>query len=154
MITFNNDYTISTSGYCSLVTTGVAAADSRGLICDRYSSTQIKISNMAATAAGAALTLGVKLTSTSTASTISPTITINTYYTGTTGVDTLSSQAHFSNPISNTNLKTMTTFTVDNPQYVVQRIRKGYFGPLEFYFQITASSTGSSGYYTILTLTN
>ena len=153
-ITFSGEYSIVSSAYCLVTSPTVSAYDSRGFICVRTSSTMITISNLGAALVGASFTLSTKLVSTSTAGTISPTVSIVTYYTGVTNVDILTSQPHANNPITNTNLKTMTTFTVANPQVLPQKTRRGYFGPVEFYFSVTSSSTGSNGYYTVLTLTN
>lgn len=90
----------------------------------------ITLSNLAAVPAGTSFTLGLKLISTSTAGTVSPTITIITYYSGTNKVDNIVSLAHTNSPITNTNLKTMTAFNVPSPQIQSQRLRKGYFGPI------------------------
>ena len=153
-VTFSNDYSIVSSAYCLVTAPTVAAYDSRGIICVRTSSTMITISNLGAAAVGASFTLSTKLVSSNTSGTISPTVSIVTYYSGATSVDILSGHAHANNPITNTNLKTMTTFTVASPQILPQKIRRNYFGPIEFYFGLTLASTTSNAYSTVLTLTN
>lgn len=153
-ITFSSEYTIVSSAYCLVTSPTVVAADSRGFICVVTSSNLITISNLGAAAASATFSLSTKLISSSSASSISPTVSIVTYYTGSTSVDILTGQAHTNNPISNTNLVTMSTFTVASPQILPQKLRRNYFGPIEFYFSVTSGSTGSNGYYSIFTFTS
>jgi hypothetical protein len=128
-VTFSGEYSITSSAYC-LITTTVAAFDSRGIMCVVSSTNMITISNLAAAPTAATFTLETKLISTSAANTINPTISIATYYSSGISVDILNSQAHINNPISNTKLTTMASFNIANPQRILQKIRKGYFGPL------------------------
>jgi hypothetical protein len=150
IITFNI-FTLSTSAYCRLITS-VLANDGRGIMCVTTSPTVITLSNMAAVPTGSTFSLYVKLISTATTS-ISPSVTIVTYYSGSYQVDTLINQPHINNPISNGGLLTLPSFTFSNPQIIQKKIKKGYFGPIEFYFGLTnAGSTAAT--VIVLTLTN
>jgi hypothetical protein len=115
-INFNNYYSISTSAYCRF-TTLVSSNDGRGIMCLRTSSTMITLSNLGTVPVGSVFSVYVKLVSSLTTS-ISPTISIITYYTGTYQVDTLLNQAHSSNPIPNSGLLVLPSFVFQSPQIV------------------------------------
>lgn len=82
-------------------------------------------------------TISLQLRTTSTSGTISPTVSIITYYSGTNKVDQVLNAA-FSAPsasLTNTNLQTLTNFNFPDPQKIYRKPTKGYFGHLLLKFQ-------------------
>ena len=100
--------------------------------------------------------VSVQMKTVSSSSTISPTVSIVTYYSGTNIVDQVLN-APFSAPsasLTNTNLPTMTTFTVPDPQIIERKPTLGYFGHLLVKFRPVVSTSVTIGYFLKLTFTN
>lgn len=57
-------------------------------------------------------------------------------------------------PITNTNHKLFTTFSVQDPQTIERKPTKGYFSHLLFKFRPRLSSSVSDGYHLVFTFTN
>jgi len=115
----NNFFTLS-STYCVLTTTA-PANDTRGIECEVWTGeNKIIIQNLGAVPTATTFSVSLKLRTTSTASTISPTVSIITYYSSTNIVDQVLNAA-FTVPsptLSNTNLQTLATFSVADPQII------------------------------------
>ncbi len=137
-VVFNNIFTFG-SNYCQL-TTSASSYDGRTIFCDLTAGgTQVLIKNLADLPAGATFNLTVQLTSTSTASTVSPTVNIYTYYGNGNLVDQALSVPFATTPLPNTNLAVLTSFTVPSAFTTVRAITAGYFGPLLVSFQPQSS---------------
>lgn len=154
-ITFNNYFTMS-SQYCVLTTTAVAN-DTRGIECEVWTNdNKLFLQNLGAVPAGTVFTVSVQMRTTSSAGTISPTVSIVTYYSPNNIVDRVLN-APFSAPtatLTNTNLQTLTTFTVPNPQTIERKPTMGYFGHLLIKFRPIVSNSVSIGYFLKFTFTN
>ena len=118
-----------------MITSG-SAYDGRGIFCDvSTGGTQVFIKNLADLPAGATFNLTVQLTSTATASTVSPTVSIYTYYGNGNLVDQALNVPFATTPLSNSNLPVLTSFTVPSAFTSVRAITAGYFGHLLVSFQ-------------------
>lgn len=144
------------SQYCVLTTTA-AANDTRGIQCTVWTNdNKVFLQNLGAVATGTTFTVSVQMRTTSSAGTISPTVSIVTYYSAANIVDQVLN-APFSAPtatLTNTNLQTLTTFTVPNPQTIERRPTMGYFGHLLIKFRPVVSNSVSIGYFLKFTFTN
>lgn len=153
VIYINNYFTLS-STYCYLSTT-VAAYDGRGIFCQLSTGgTQIYLKNLNDAPAGATFNLTIQMTSTATTSTISPTVTIQTYYGNGALVDQAVNLKFITYPLSNTNMTVLTTFNVPSSFISLRAISSGYFGHLLVYFQPQDSGTVVNGSTIILTMAN
>jgi hypothetical protein len=68
-------------------------------------------------------------------------------------VDEIVNEPFTSGAITNTNLVTLTSFSIKNPYSYNRKITQGYFGDLIISFQPILSSSITNGYYMIITLT-
>ena len=92
---------------------------------------------------------------TSSANPVIPTVSIITYYTTNKIVDQVLNAGFTNSPsLTNTNLPTMTTFTIPNPQTIERSPTLGYFGNLLLNFRPVVSNSITIGYYLKLTFTN
>ena len=112
------------------------------------------IKNLAAVPSGTNFAIEVQMDSTSSAATITPTVSITTYYDEDHLVDTISNSPFSTTTITNTNRETFTSLEVENPQTVERKITKGYFGHLLFKFHPRTSSAVNDGYYLRFTFPN
>ena len=152
-ITLDNFFTLA-SKYCVL-TTNATGVDGRGIECEIWvTENKILLQHLAEMNGGTTFQLDLELTSTSTAGSISPTVSITSYYDTDKIVDTISSSPLSTTTISNTNLETFTTFDIPNPQTVERRPSKGYFGHLLFKFKPRLSSSVGNGDNIIFTFTS
>ena len=86
IITINNIFTLS-STHCEVVTT-VMGYDGRGVICElNPGGNTVTIKNLADVSAGTSFSVVLQMVSTSSAATVSPTVTIRTYYGNNAAVD-------------------------------------------------------------------
>lgn len=153
IITINNYFALS-SKYCALTTTA-PAGDTRGIECEVWvGENQILIQNLGAVPATTSFTVSVQMRTTDTSSTLTPTVSIVTYYSTGNIVDRVLNAAFATPTLSNTNLQTLATFSVPNPQKIERSPTKGYFGHLLLKFRPIVSSSISIGYYLVLTFTN
>jgi hypothetical protein len=90
-----------------------------------------------------------------TSSTVTPTVTIKTYSSVGNIVDQAINVPFNTTTIANTNLATLTSFTITNPQISPKtKIMKGYFGNLLLNFQPSKVSTISGSSYIVITMTS
>ena len=91
---------------------------------------------------------------TNTGANISPTVSIITYHSGSNIVDRVLNAPFATPTIAVTNLQTLSTFSVSNPQKIERSPTKGYFGHLLLKFRPVVSNSISIGYYLVFTFTN
>ena len=103
------------------------------------------ITNIGDVPAGTQFNLYLQMISTSTASTVSPTVTIKTYYGNGALVDQAINVAFATTPLSNTNLVVLTDFSVPDFTTSTRAITAGYFGPLLMTFDPVLSNTVING---------
>jgi hypothetical protein len=95
------------------------------------------------------------MSTTSNANPVTPTVSIITYYTTNKIVDQVLNAGFTNTPsLTNTNLPTMTTFTIPNPQTIERIPTLGYFGNLLLNFRPIVSNSITIGYFLKLTFTN
>ena len=104
--------------------------------------------------AGATFNLTVQLNSTATTATVSPTVSIYTYYGNGNLVDQALNVPFATTPLSNTNLIVLSNFTVPSFSTSVRAITAGYFGHLLINFQPQDSLTVTNGSRIVLTMAN
>jgi hypothetical protein len=104
--------------------------------------------------AGNTFTLNVELTTPTTLSSFTPQVSIYTYASTGNLVDNIINSPFTSGAITNTNLKTMTSFSVFSPYTISNTIKNGYFGDLILNYDPLPTSVVSSGYYLTITLTS
>jgi len=151
-VTINNIFTIA-STYCQISTTNVAAYDGRGIMCQLTTGgNQIFIKNLNDVPAGATFALTVELISTAVTATVSPTVTIQTYWGSSNMVDQAVNVPFTPTPLTNTNLTVLSTFSIPSASQSTRSITAGYFGPLLVYFNPRYSSTVVDGKQIILTM--
>ena len=116
----------------------------------------ILIQNLGDVAANTDFTLDIELTTTTTVSSLSPTVSIVAFYDyeEETITDKIDNSPFSPATLSNTNLKTFTSFSVADPQVIERTPEKGYFGPLLINFKPGYSISNSNGYYLIIKTTN
>jgi len=102
---------------------------------------------------GDTFTLTVNMITTTVASSFTPSVSIYTKVDAGNIVDQKVNMPFTSGAITNTNLDTFTSFTISNPYSYNQQITKGYFGDLIVNFQPRLTSSVTTGYYMIITLT-
>jgi hypothetical protein len=109
---------------------------------------------MKSISSGSTFTLTTKMITTTSASTFTPTVTIYTKVSGGSIVDQRINYPLTLGPITNTNLVTLTSFSIKNPFSYNKKITKGYFGDLIINFQPRLTSSVTNGYYMAITLTS
>ena len=92
--------------------------------------------------------------STNTAGTISPTVSITTYYDTGKIVNTISNSPFDGTSFTNTNRETLTSFDIADPQTIERKPTKGYFGHLVFKFRPSRSTSVSNGHFLHFQFTN
>ena len=112
----------------------------------------IDIKNLGDVPAGSVFNLFVQLISTETAATVSPTVTIKTYYGNDALVDQAVNVPFATTPLTNTNLVVLTSFSLPETTTSKRAITAGYFGPLLVSFDPVDSSTVINGSKIILTM--
>ena len=112
----------------------------------------MQLKNLADVPAGTTFNLTLQLRSTSTASTVSPTVDIRTYYGNGNEVDQILNLAFSTTPLTNTNRIVLDTFTLPDESTSVRAITAGYFGHLLVHFQPQLSSTVINGSRIVLTM--
>jgi hypothetical protein len=117
-------------------------------------SNKVVLSLMKQVTTGTTFTLGVKMITTTTSASFTPTVSIYTKVSSGNIVDQVVNRALNSGAITNTNLATLSGFTVNNPFSYSNKIKKGYFGDLILNFQPRLTSSVTNGYYMIITLTS
>lgn len=128
-VTFNNVFSFS-STYCQLTTTATAY-DGRGIVCDMVTGgTTVTLKNIADAAVGTAFNLTVQLKSTATTATVSPTLSIYTYYGTGNLVDQAINVPFVTTPLTNTNLTVFSSFSLPTEWSSTRDITAGYFGHL------------------------
>ena len=103
------------------------------------------IQHLGAVPASTDFKVELELMSVDTAGTISPTVSIFTYYDTDTLVDKIENSAFTGTTITNTNLETFTEFEIENPVTFNEGIRKGYFGHLLLNIKPRTNSAVSDG---------
>jgi hypothetical protein len=150
-INIDNVFTLS-STYCQVITSA-SAYDGRGIWCElTQGGTSVNIKNLADVAAGATFSVTLQLTSTSTASTVSPTVTIMTYYGNGAIVDQAVNVPFSITPLTNTNLTVLSSFSLPAYTTSTKGITAGYFGHLLITFDPVDSATVINGSKIVLTL--
>ena len=150
-ININNVFTLS-SAYCQ-VTTSATAYDGRGIWCELTTGgTSVNIKNLGDVPAGSTFSISLQMTSTSTAATVSPTVTINTYYGTNAIVDQAVNVPFAITPMANTNLTVLPTFSLPSFTTSTKGITAGYFGHLLVNFDPVDSATVINGSKIILTM--
>jgi len=150
-VTINNVFTFA-STYCQL-TTSASGYDARGIVCDLSTGgTTLYLRNLADLSAGATFSLTVQMTSTAVASTVSPTVSIYTYYGNGNLVDQALNVPFATTPLTNTNLTVFSAFTVPSASVSTRPITAGYFGNLLINFQPQASLTVTNGSRIVITM--
>ena len=150
-ITINNVFSLS-STYCNLATTA-AAYDGRGIMCELSAGgAVINLKNLADVPAGATFNLTIQLRSTSTTSTVSPTLDIKTHHGNGKIVDQALSVPFATTPLTNTNLTVFNTFDVPTSFTSTRGITAGYFGNLLVSFRPRVSATVSDGSKMVLSM--
>lgn len=128
-MTFNNVFTLS-STYCQL-STSASAYDGRGIFCDMVAGgTTVTLRNFADAPVGTSFNLTVQLNSVAVSATVSPTLTIYTYYGNNNIVDQAINVPFITTPLTNTNLTVFNTFTLPTAWTSTRDINAGYFGNL------------------------
>ena len=102
--------------------------------------------------AGTMFKVHLQMVSTSTASTVSPTLTIRTYYGNDALVDEAVDVAFATTPLPNTNLTVFNNFQVPHHITTKRAITAGYFGPLLVTFDPVDSATVINGSKIMITL--
>ncbi len=153
LITINNIFTFS-STYCQLSTTA-SGLDGRGIICEIYSGgTQVYLKNLNNMPAGTTFNLTLQMRSTSTASTVSPTVNIQTYYGSGKPVDQVLNLPFITTPLTNSLMSVMTSFVVPPAFTSVRAVTAGYYGHLLLTFQPQSSGSVVNGSKIIVTMSN
>jgi hypothetical protein len=109
---------------------------------------KVVIDNMQAVNTGDTFSLTVQMSTTSSAATLTPTVSIYTYVSGGSIVDQVVSKPFSPASLTNTNLQTLTSLDMTQAYVFSTPITAGYFGNLIMNYQ---PNTGS--YSTIKTLT-
>ena len=112
----------------------------------------VDIKNIGNVAAGTQFNLFLQMISTETTATVSPTVTIMTYYGNDALVDQAVNVAFATTPLTNTNLTVLTSFSLPEMTTSKRAITAGYFGPLLVSFDPVDSSTVINGTSIILTM--
>ena len=150
-INIDNIFTLS-STHCE-VTTSASAYDGRGIWCELTpGGTSVDIKNLADVPAGSTFSVTLEMRSTSTASSVSPTVTIKTYYGNNVTVDQAVNVPFAISPMTNTNLTVFSSFTLPSSTTSTKGIAAGYFGHLLVSFDPVDSATVINGSKIILTL--
>jgi hypothetical protein len=150
-ITLDNVFTFS-STYCQ-VTTSVAAYDGRGIWCELTAGgTTVSLKNLGDVPAGSTFSVNLQLISTSTAASVSPTVTIKTYYGNNALVDQAVNVPFATTPLSNTNLTVFSSFSFPSFSTSTRPITAGYFGPLLLVIDPVDTATVVNGSKFIITL--
>lgn len=102
--------------------------------------------------AGTTFNLTLQMRSTSSASTVSPTVNIQTYYASGKPVDQVINLAFATTPLTNSLMSVFTSFTVPPAFTSVRAITAGYYGPLILTFQPQSSGTVINGSKIIITM--
>ena len=90
----------------------------------------VDVKNLGDVSAGTVFSVFLQMVSTSTAGTVSPTVTIRTYYGNNALVDQAVNVPFATTPLSNSNLDVLTTFSIPEMTTSKRAITAGYFGPL------------------------
>lgn len=152
-LTLDNYFTLSQK-YC-VVTTTAPDHDTRGIECEIWQGeNKVLLQNLGAVPTGTSFSVSLQMRTTSTSASIAPTVSIITYYSATNIVDRVLNAAFATPSISVTNLQTLSTFGVANPQKIERSPTKGYFGHLLLYFRPVVSNSNTIGYFLVLTFTN
>ena len=112
----------------------------------------VYIKNLGDVPAGSTFSVDLQMTSSSTASTVSPTVTIKTYYGNGAVVDQAVNVPFAITPLPNTNLTVLSTFSLPSFTTSVKGITAGYFGHLLLSFDPVDSATVINGSKIVLTL--
>lgn len=114
--------------------------------------TVVNLKNLADLPAGATFNLTLQLRSTSSASTVSPTLDIKTYHGNGKIVDQALNVPFAITPLTNTNLVVFTTFDLPTSYTSIRAITAGYFGNLLVSFQPKLSTTVNDGSKIVLSM--
>lgn len=102
--------------------------------------------------AGTTFNLTLQMRSTSTASTVSPTVHIQTYYGTSKPVDQVFNLAFSTTPLTNSLMSVFTSFVVPPAFTSVRAITAGYYGPLILTFQPQNSGSVVNGSKIIISM--
>jgi hypothetical protein len=114
----------------------------------------VDIKNLGDVPAGSTFSVTLQMTSTSIASSVSPTVTIKTYYGNGAIVDQAVNVPFAITPLTNTNLTVLTSFSLPSFTTSKRAITAGYFGHLMVTFDPVDSATVINGSRIVLTLPN
>jgi hypothetical protein len=137
------------------LTTTAQAWDGKGIECEVWQgNTKVLIQNMKEAVVGDTFTLIVQMTTTSSAASISPTVSVITYVSGGSKVDQFLNAPFSPASITNTNLQTLSSLDFSKAYEFLKPIRKGYFGDLiVLYDSGLSQSSANSGRSLLLTFT-
>ena len=149
-------FTLS-STYCDLTTTA-QSWDGKGIECEVWKGgNKVFITNMKEAVVGETFTLVVQMTTSSSAGSLSPTVSIYTYnnVNGGSLVDQIINSGFSPATITNTNLQTMTTLDFSKSYEYLKVIKKGYFGDLILNYDPGLSTSNALSIVTmVLTFTS